>query len=172
MIRLRPWPGLISSRALTKPKDSRTVTSRLTAFRSRRSVAESSETAAGFSRSARMTRTRSADSTRTRSDGSSKVIVISGGSLSPRSSLRARSSDRPMKALTDPDETVTRGAFLVFPALFIFPLPEVADLMIEPSGQWLVSGELERFLFTHEVPMIVGVAIRRPAGPLRPQTPD
>jgi hypothetical protein len=53
-----------------------------------------------------------------------------------------------MNAPTDPDETVTRGdVFLVgFPALFIFAPPEVADLMIEPPGQRLVSGELERFL--------------------------
>src|SRR3954452_24426158 len=76
-----------------------------------------------------MTRIRSADSTRTRSAGFSKVMVISGGSLSPRSSFRERSSDRPMNASTDPDETVTRGdvTLMGFPAFFIFALPEIAD---------------------------------------------
>jgi hypothetical protein len=94
--------------------------------------------------------TRSADSTRTKSAGSSKVMVISGASFSPRSSRRARSRDRPMNASTDPDETVTRGdVFSVgFPTFFIFAPPETADFIIEPRRQRLVSGELERFLLS------------------------
>ena len=163
----RPWPGLISSRALTSPKDSRRVTSRFTAFRSRRSLVASSETGAGFSRTARITRTRSAESTRTKSAGSSKVMVISDGSLSPRSIFRARSSDRPMNASTDPDETVIRGdLFLVgFATFFIFVPPEIADLIIEPPCQRLVSSEHERFLLTHEVPMMVVMAVVVPEYP-------
>jgi hypothetical protein len=72
-----------------------------------------------------------------------------------------------MNASTDPDETVTRGdLFLVgFATSFIFVPPEITDLIIEPPGQRFVSGELERFLLTHEVPMIVVVAVVVPEYP-------
>src|ERR1019366_6185194 len=161
MILLRPWPGLISSRPLTSPKDSKRETSRFTAFRSLLSVKASSETGAGFSRTACITRTRSAESTRIRSAGSSKVIEISDGSFSPRSIFRARSSDRPTNASTDPDETVTRADVLLvaFATFFIFFPPKLSDLIIEPPGQCLVPRELERFLLSREVPMMVVVAI-------------
>jgi hypothetical protein len=144
IILLRPWPGLTSSRALTSPKDSRRDTSRFTAFRSRLSVAASSETGAGFSRTAWITRTRSADSTRTRSAGSSKVMVISDASLSRRSIFRARSSDRPMNASTDPDETVTRGDVLLagFVTFFIFFPPELLDLKNQAGHKGAQSGWL------------------------------
>jgi len=66
-----------------------------------------------------------------------------------------------MNTSTDLDETVTRGdLFLVgFATPFIFRPPEIANLIIEPRGQRLVSGELERFLLTHEVPMMMVVAV-------------
>jgi hypothetical protein len=72
-----------------------------------------------------------------------------------------------MNASTDPDETVTRGdLFLLgFATSFIFVPPEIADLIIEPPGQRFVSGELERFLLTHEVPMMVVVAVVVPEYP-------
>lgn len=72
-----------------------------------------------------------------------------------------------MNASTDPDETVTHGdAFLVrFPTFFIFAPPEIADLVIEPPGQRLVSRELERLLLSHEVPMMVVVAVVVPEYP-------
>jgi len=158
---LRPWPGLSSSRVLTSPKDCKRETSRLTAFRSRLSVTASSETGAGFARTACSSRTRSAESTRTRSEGSSNVMVISDGSLSPRSIFRARSSDRPMNASTVPDDTVARrGGFLMaFVTFFIFFPPKLPDLIVELRGQCLVPGELERFLRSHKVPVMVIVAV-------------
>jgi len=78
-----------------------------------------------------------------------------------------------MNASTDPDETVTRGdVFLVgFPTFFIFAPPEIADFIIEPRRQRLVSGELDRFLLSHEVPMMVVVAVVVPEHPpvVRPE---
>lgn len=66
-----------------------------------------------------------------------------------------------MNASADPDEMVTRGdVFLTgFVTFFIFLPPEFFDLIIESSGQCLVSGELERFLLSHEVTMMVVMAI-------------
>jgi hypothetical protein len=161
MILLRPWPGLTSSRALINPKDSRSETSLFTAFRSRPRVAASSETGAGFSRTAWITRTRCDDSTRIRSAGSSKVNVISGRNLFARSSFRAGSKDRPVNASTEPDETITRGdVFLAgFATFFIFFPPQFLDLLIEQPGQALVSGELYRLLRSHGVPVSVAMAV-------------
>src|SRR5271157_2093929 len=161
MILLRPWPGLISSRPLTSPKDSKRETSRFTAFRSLLSVTASSETGAGLSRTACITRTRSAESTLTRSAGSSKVMEISEGSFSPRSIFRARSSDRPTNSSTVPDDTVTRGDTLLLglAMFFIFLPPKLPDLAIELRGQCLVPGKLERLLLSHEVPVMVAVAV-------------
>ena len=72
-----------------------------------------------------------------------------------------------MNASTDPDETVTRGdVFLAgFPTFFIFAPPEIADFIIEPRRQRILSGELERFLLSHEVPMMVVVAVVVPEHP-------
>ena len=113
---------------------------------------DAAETAAGFARTERSTRTRSVESTRTRSEGSSNVMVISDGSSSPQSIFRARSSDRRINASTVPDDTVTRrAAFLMgFVVFFIFVLPKLSDLVIEPRGQSFVPPELERFLPPHE----------------------
>ena len=72
-----------------------------------------------------------------------------------------------MNTSTDLDETVTRGdLFLMgFATSFIFLPPEIADLIIEPPRQRFVSGELERFLLPHEVPMVVVVAVVIPEYP-------
>jgi hypothetical protein len=67
-----------------------------------------------------------------------------------------------MNASTDPAETVTRGEgfFLaVFATFFILFSPKLVNLIIEPLGQCLISGELGRFLPTHEVSMMAAVAI-------------
>jgi hypothetical protein len=66
-----------------------------------------------------------------------------------------------MKASTVPDDTVTRrGMFLMaFATFFIFFSPKLSDLVIELNGQRLVPGELEQFLPSHEVPVMVVVAV-------------
>jgi hypothetical protein len=66
-----------------------------------------------------------------------------------------------MNASTVPDDTVTRGGtFLIgFATFFIFLPPELSDLVMELRGQCLVPGELERFLSSHEVTVMVAVAV-------------
>jgi len=93
----------------------RILTSRLTAVRSLPRAIARSETAAGLFRTASSTRTRCAVSTRSKSAGSSKIRRISLGSLSPRSSLRAGSSDLSKKTSTMPVPTLrVLAVFFIF----------------------------------------------------------
>jgi hypothetical protein len=66
-----------------------------------------------------------------------------------------------MNVSTVPDDTVTgRGPFLmVFVPFFIFFSPKLSDLVIEVHRQCLVPSEFERFLLSHEVAVMVIVAV-------------
>jgi hypothetical protein len=150
-----PCPGLDSSRVLSNPNDSNSLTSRLTALRSRlRMIARPDIVGFVLRRIVRRTRMRSTESTRSKSAGSWKVTRSSGSILSPRSSFLARSMDRSTYSSSVPVVSVT-----VLTLLFIFSSPQFVYFSIETPGYRFVVSEFHRPDCSHEVPMVILVAV-------------